>query len=385
MPALPEVLDLPGFVEIHAHLREPGNNQAESIASGTRAALIGGYAVIGDMPNTPGRPTWTEERMLEKHTIAESTAYIPTTFHAGSQPNSNNTGELEKMAKHSLWLKLYGAPTTGNDADYEAADFEETVAEWHRVAPDKPIGFHAGQHNLEDMIGLVAGKYQHPMHIHHVGSAREVKLAQAANDRGQTVTTGVCPHHLLKTAHDVISEGWYARVMPELLDQTDAEELMHLLADRKIDIIETDHAPHTIESKDKAEDENPLGIHDPEHTTCFGLPGIEFAAPLLFYQVKRNLAKRGNFDMDRLVTVMSTRPAQILGVKIGKNTRVHWDMREFRIGEDDVQSNSGWTPYMGKLAIGVVDTFDIGGQRLVSATNIVGQKSDVITERGTEI
>lgn len=381
MTEMASKLLLPGFIDPHTHLREPGTNHAETIASGTRAALLGGYALVGDMPNTPGNPTWSEERILEKHYIARETAYIPSTFHAGSQPESDNIGELEKMANQSLWLKLYGAPTTGNSKDYTAADFRDIVAEWHRVAPDKPIGFHAGKDNLEEMIAMVAGEFEHPLHIHHVSSAREVRLIQNAKQRGNEVTSGVCPHHLLKTSHDVRSEGWFARMQPPLTTQTEAEELMGYLADGSIDIVETDHAPHSSESKEKAEKENPDGIHDENHTTCFGVPGIEFAAPLMFYQ-----AKRGYISLERVVDAMSTRPAEIMGLSVSDQTRVLWDMREYRISyDDDDQSHPRWTPFLGKLALGVVNTFELGGRRLISAGDIVDHAPEVITERGTLI
>ena len=381
MSEMASELLLPGFIDPHTHLREPGTNHAETIASGTRAALLGGYALVGDMPNTPGSPTWSEERILEKHHIARETAYIPSTFHAGSQPESDNIGELEKMANLSLWLKLYGAPTTGNSKDYTAGEFRNIVAEWHRVAPDKPIGFHAGRDNLEEMIALVAGEFEHPLHIHHVSSAREVRLIQNAKQRGQEVTSGVCPHHLLKTSHDVRSEGWFARMQPPLTTQTEAEELMGYLADGSIDIVETDHAPHSSMSKEKAEQANPDGIRDEMHTTCFGVPGIEFAAPLMFYQ-----AKRGYISLERVVDAMSTRPAKIMGLRVSGQTRVLWDMREYRIGYDDAaQSLSRWTPFLGKLALGVVNTFELRGKRLISAEDIVDQAPEVITESDTLI
>ena len=113
MPVLSGEITLPGFVDPHVHLREPSNNTAETIASGTRAALLGGYVLIGDMPNNPGHPTWSEQRMLEKHKMSPDTSYIPVTFHAGSQPESDNVGELAKMAQQSLWLKLYVSKRLG--------------------------------------------------------------------------------------------------------------------------------------------------------------------------------------------------------------------------------------------------------------------------------
>ena len=381
MASLPETLTTPVLIDPHVHLREPGSNHSENISSGTRAALLGGYALIGDMPNNPGHPTWTEERLLEKHILGANDSYIPVTFHSGSQPESDNIGELEAMSKLSLWLKLYGAPTTGNHNDYEAADFLDIVREWHRVAPDKPIGLHAGRDNLEDMIGLVAQDFGHQLHIHHVSSSKEIQAVKRARERGLDVSCGVCPHHLLKTAHDVWTEGWFARMQPPLASQTEAEKLMYHLAQGDIDIVETDHAPHSIDSKLKAETDNPFGIHDSEHTTCFGVPGIEFAAPLMFYQ-----ARRGRISMERVVVAMSYRPAALLGVRLRPDSFANWQMVEYRIGEDDrSESLAGWTPYLGKLALGYVTELHTSGRTLIEDCSVSWGYPAIITERGSEI
>lgn len=382
MASKAETLRLPVLIDPHVHLREPGTNQSENIATGTRAALIGGYALVGDMPNNPGHPTWSAMRLVEKHIIATHDSYIPITFHSGSQPESDNIGELKAMSDLSLWLKLYGAPTTGNHNDYEARDFRDIVSEWDRVAPEKPIGLHAGKDNLEDMIGLIAGDFNHALHVHHVSSSEEVETIKRARAQGRKISCGVCPHHLLKTSFDVHSEGWFARMQPPLTSQTEAEKLMHYIAIGDIDIVETDHAPHSLESKFKAEAENPNGIHDAEHTTCFGVPGIEFAASLMFYQ-----AKRGRISMERVIDAMSTRPAELLGVRIRPDSYAGWNMEEYRIGEDEKsESLAGWTPFLGKLAVGYVTDLYANGRRLIgnNGSEII-RCPRVLTKRGCEV
>jgi dihydroorotase len=169
-------------------------------------------------------------------------------------------------------------------------------------------------------------------------------------------------------------------VVPKLVKQDEAEKLMRYLDDDEIDIVATDHAPWSTANKFTAEAENPDGLHGEGLAICSGLPSIDHAAAILFYQ-----AHRGFISFERLIDAMSTRPAEILGVKLAENTSATWDMREYRIGEDNVQSQSGWSPYMGKLAIGHVQTFDIGGQRLISAGEIVGRRPEVVTSRGTVI
>ena len=371
--SMAETITIPGFVDLHVHLREPSNNNAETIESGTRAAMLGGFVVVCDMPNNPGQPTWTEERVEEKYSIIRHSAHIPVGIYSGSQPESDNIGELEKMAKRTIGLKLYGAPTTGNERDYEAEDFRPIVEEWHRVVPDKPVMLHAGQENLEDMIDLVAGEAGQHLHVCHVNNTSQVVLVNKAKAADLPVTCGVCPHHLFKTSHDVQTEGWEARMQPPLAHQDEAEALFDKLVRGEIDVIETDHAPHSLEAKEKAEDENPDGIHDKDHTTCFGVPGIEFAAPLMFYQVKR-----GNISMERVIEVMSTKPAQIIGLRQGLNTDVAWNMERYRItGDEMALSGSGWLPYLGKWAVGRVGTMRIDAKILVRNGRPAAQVSQV--------
>lgn len=377
----PETLTLPGAVDLHVHLREPSVNNAETIHSGTRAALFGGYVLVGDMPNNPGHETWSAERVLEKHTIIEQDAYIPVATYAGSQPNSDNIGELAKMAPNCIGLKLYGAPTTGNDKDFSAGDFRSIVEEWHRVAPDKPIMFHSGKENLDEMIGMVAGEFGHHIHICHVNDPQEVRLInEMKHQEDWDITCGVCPHHLFKTSHDVTTQGWFARMQPPLANQIDSEQLFDQLSRGEIDAVETDHAPHTLDSKWKAEDENPNGTHDPQHTTCFGVPGIEFALPLLFYQ-----EKRARISMERIEEVVSKKPAEIFGIHLRKDTTVTWRMGEYRIGDDDVESGSEWTPFVGMLAVGDIVQTKISGLNVVEETEIIMRANRVISQRGDVI
>lgn len=369
-----EYIKTPGAIDLHVHLREPSDNTSETIESGTRAALLGGFVMVADMPNNPGLPVWSKERLDRKIEIAEQSAWIPAGFYAGSQPESDNVGELEKMAPHAIGLKLYGDPTTGNDSTYKATDFIEIVNEWHRVAPDKPIMFHAGENNLKDMIKLVATGLGHALHICHVNSSYQVNSVNMYRDeRGANVTCGVCPHHLLKTSHDLITQGTFAEMKPPLAHQADAEKLMSMLNDGKINVVETDFAPHSLGAKYDAE-------HSGGH--CYGVPGIEQVMPLLFYQVSK-----GRLGFDRLIDATHTQPARILGVKFDKTTEVKWntDRRAYRIGEEDTEAQCGWSPYLGMLAIGKVEYVKIGGSKVAIMGMAYNKHPEVIENRGHSI
>jgi dihydroorotase len=373
-------LTIPAAIDLHVHFREPGDNKAETIKSGSKAALQGGYALVCDMPNNPGNPTWTMERLQTKQGIINKSAYVPVATYAGSQPQEDNLQELEAMGQAAIGLKLYGATTTGNEYNYDAKDFEAIVARWHELQPDKPIMLHSGSDNFADFVELIAKKHKHHLHLAHVNNPKDVHIATEATKAGLSVSCGICPHHLLKTSYDTHSEGWFARMLPPLAHQDQADELFKLFAKGDIDVLETDHAPHTLENKWQAETENPEGVRDMQTAACFGVPGIEFALPLMFYQIER-----GRLSLDRLIEASSKLPAEIIGIKLSDDTKVIWKMERYRIGHEDLElSGAGWSPYLDKIAVGKVWQSQAGGKTLIKDGKIVAELSQV-AQRGDTI
>ena len=350
----------PGGVDLHDHFREPSRtNLAENFRSGTRAAVTGGYVVVNDMPNTPGRETWTYERLEEKAERIMQGAYIPTGIIIGMQPDADNVNEIPKMMHRAIASKQYYTWTQGNDRELGPEDFREQTAAAHEADPTKPIMVHAGE-DVEGIIGMIAGDFNHPLHFCHVNDPDTVRLIGEQKKRHDTpITTGVTPHHLFKSSFDTHTEGWFARMQPPLAHQIDAKQLFDMLAEGEIDIVETDHAPHTLEAKWDAQAANPSCGR--EGASCFGVTNIEFALPMLFHQ-----ERIGNITMDRIIEATSTKPADIIGIKLSPKTRVKWDLgQEYRINDSDVMSGSEWTPFQGKLAVGTVVDIVIGGRSLM--------------------
>lgn len=364
MANYPETLVLPGFVDLHTHLREPSPvNKSETIANGSRTALLGGFEVVCDMPNNPGNPTWSEAKVDEKHEIIDRDAYNRVWLWSGAQPEADNVGELERMLMKTVGVKLYGSPNVSDYSDYAVEDFREVVEEVHRINPNKVIAFHRGDSDLEEFIAMTAKEIGQPVHVCHTNHPDEVEIVKKAKAEGLRVSIGVCLHHLVKTSHDRLTQGWFIRMLPELAHQVDAEKLLYLLARGDIDNVETDYAPHPKEAKWKAEIENPEGEHGPHstHSTCYGVPGIEHVVPILFRQV--NL---GNISMSRLVDAMHTKPLQILGTSLPPS-EFTWQMDNFRIEDEatQVHSGTGWTPYLGMLATGRLLEASINGKTVV--------------------
>jgi dihydroorotase-like cyclic amidohydrolase len=224
---------------------------------------------------------------------------------------------------------------------------------------------HAGSENRRDLLGLIARDFKHATHLCHVSDTQEVDDVLDLREQGLQVTCGVCPHHLFKTSHDTVSEGWYARMKPPLAHQDQAEKLFDRLVNRDIDVVETDHAPYFEETKMEVELDNPQGIHEDGVGKCYGVPGIEFAIPLLLNQLRI-----GRLTVKRLVEITSTKPAEIIGVKLGPNANVTWSLHPRRIRHEgsNIKSKAGWTPYLGKTMGGRVTRRVYASQRTVVTT-----------------
>jgi dihydroorotase-like cyclic amidohydrolase len=218
--------------------------------------------------------------------------------------------------------------------------------------------------------------------LHHVNNPDDVRTVTRAKKMGLAVDCAVTGHHVFKTSHDVVTQGWFGRMMPELASQVDSEHLLRQLADGEIAAVETDHAPHVASSKYVAEAENPAGVVGPNETTCFGVSGIELTPQLFFYQVER-----GTINMERLVDAMSTQPARILGVSLDPGTQAMWRREVYRINDEKhyARSGAGWSPYLGMMAVGKLQTLKIQNRPIIAAGQLIQRDGRYISERGTLI
>lgn len=377
---------LPGFVDLHVHLREPSPlNASETFASGTRAAALAGYVALFDMPNTPGWETWYIERLHEKHELTTAKAFIPVGAYSGSQPKSNNINQIGLMLQEgAMGSKAYMAPTTSNPNDYEPEDFAAAFREHTLYGRDKPYVVHPGLRNLERTIGIGVQDYNLRMHIAHIANLEQVEIVTAAKKSygNDQVTAEATAHHMLMTSHDPLSYGMLARMQPPLVKQSEAEGILEALADGRVDAIATDHAPHPEQGKIEKEIINPGGWSDEHDKTCYGVTGLDFTPRLIF-----NLVRQGFISPDRAVDAMSTRPAQIIGIKLGKNTYSKWDMDSVeRITEDQIQSGAKHSPYIGRIGTGRLMELFIGGKQIVAEGHLTGRRAGVpIIQRGQEV
>jgi dihydroorotase len=310
---------LPGFIDMHAHLREPGAEGKEDIASGLRAAAAGGFVDVCCMPNT--RPV-NDSRVVTEMLVAKARALSTVRLHPIGAITVGLKGEqLTEMAD----LKDAGAVAVSDDGrcvansqvmrralEY-ASTFDLPViqhaedhaltegAQMHEGAVSTKLGLRGWPRVAEDVIvarDLLLAEYVGARyHVAHVSTGGSVRLLREAKGRGIAVTAEVTPHHLLLTHEALLGYDTACKVNPPLREPEDVEALRRALADGTIDCVATDHAPHGVLEKQVE-----LAEGAP------GMIGLELCLPLLL-----GLVREGALPLSRLVDALTTAPARILG------------------------------------------------------------------------
>ncbi len=331
MADLPEIIRLPGLIDIHVHLRDPGQTQKEDFTSGTSAALAGGFTTIVDMPNN-AEPITTIERLENKRNLAKQKAVSTIGFHYGSL--GDNLDSFKEAAPLSVGLKLYLNNTTGGYL-LDVAYLKKIYAAWPK---EKVVLLHVE----EDVIDIAIESMKdlkRPIHVCHMPSREILEKIIKAKKAGLPVTCGVCPHHLFLTNDDVEELGVYGKMLPSLKTRKDQDYLWDHLDD--IDIFESDHAPHT--HKEKLD-----GAH--------GVPGLETTLPLLL-----TAEKQGRITRQQIIDKCHTNPARIFNIPTNRETYVEVSMEDYTISNDNLFTKCGWSPFAGQKVTGKVVKTVING------------------------
>lgn len=312
---------LPAFVDLHAHLREPGHEYKEDIPSGLEAAAAGGYAHVCVMPNT--RPVNDTRAVTEMMLRRAGEHGGPVLHPIAAITRGQNGRELTEMAE----LRDAGAIGVSDDGrcvmssavmrhalEYaknfdlvviqHCEDHELTAnADMHEGEVSAKLGLRGWPRVAEDLIVardvLLAEYTGSRYHVAHISTEGAVRIVREAKSRGIAVSCEVTPHHLLLTDASVIGYDTACKVNPPLREDRDVEALVAALADGTIDAVATDHAPHTPLEKDCEFSEADPGIIGLE--LCFGL--------LL------ELVEKRRVTLARLVDALSSRPARIAGIE----------------------------------------------------------------------
>jgi carbamoyl-phosphate synthase/aspartate carbamoyltransferase/dihydroorotase len=335
------MIKLPGLIDPHVHLREPGATHKEDYDSGTSAALAGGFTMVLAMPNTKP-PIFDAETLEMALSAARQKARCDYAQYIGAGPD--NAGQTAALADRAAALKMYLDMTFGqlrlDDMTLWQPHFEQYPKQY-------PIVAHSESRSMAAAI-LFATIYDRPVHIAHISLREEVLLIKAAKERGIQVTCEVCPHHLFLTSQVSGEERGKKKegrseVRPRLATQKDLDALWENLD--VIDCFATDHAPHTAEEKDS---DNPPP----------GFPGLETALPLLLTAVDR-----GRLTLDDLIVRMHDNPKRIFRLPDQPDTWVEVDEQaEYEIHAAGQFTRCGWTPFEGWKVKGRVQKVVLRGQ-----------------------
>ncbi len=349
---------LPGFCDVHVHFREPGFSYKETIASGSLAAARGGYTAVCTMPNLNPVPDSIEHikeqvEIIERDAVIDVYPYGSITVGQKGEELSDLTG----MAKYAIAFSDDGKGVQSDDMMREAMKRAKAldkmiVAHCEVNAELRPGGcIHDGEFakahgyvgiNSESewkqverdlkLVREIGCRY----HVCHISTAETVELIRRAKAEGLDVTCETGPHYLVMCDMDIKEEGRF-KMNPPIRSARDRDALVEGLLDGTIDMIATDHAPHSAEEKAK-------GLAG----SAFGVVGIETAFAVLYTK----LVKTGVMSLEKLVEVMSDNPRKRFNLPVGEDFSV-WDLEnKFIVDPKDFASMGKATPFEGEELYG---------------------------------
>jgi dihydroorotase len=358
---------LPGLIDLHAHLREPGQEYKEDLASGLAAAAAGGFTDVCAMPNT--RPV-NDTRAVTELLVHKARALGGTRLHPIAAITVGQRGDtLTEMADlkdgGAIALSDDGRCVTRSDVMRRALEYASTFdlpiiqhaedhaltagAEMHEGSISTRLGLRGWPRIAEDIIVardvLLAEYTGAKYHVAHVSTLGAVRILREAKSRGIRVTAEVTPHHLLLTDQKLLGYDTACKVNPPLREDADLLALREALADGTIDCIATDHAPHSPLEKDCELSE-----------AAPGMIGLELCVPLML-----GLVERGILPLGRLVDALTRSPARIVGLPsphISEGSMANLTLvdpnRTWTVEPERLRTKSKNTPFLGQSVKGMV-------------------------------
>ena len=347
-----EYVIFPGFCDVHVHFREPGFSYKETIATGSRAAARGGYTAVCTMPNLNPVPDSVENLGIQRRLIEETACihvypYGAITIGEQGETLSDQEGMApdvvgfsddgrgvqsdDMMRQAMLRAKALGKPIVAHcevnsllrggyihDGDYAKAHGHRGIcseSEWGQIARDLKLVRETGC----------------AYHVCHVSAKESIALIRKAKAEGLDVTCETGPHYLVMDDSDLQEDGRF-KMNPPLRGKEDREALIHGILDGTIDMIATDHAPHSAEEKSRGLEKS-----------AFGIVGIETAFPILY----TCLVKPGILSLNKLLELLCVNPRRRFGLPLGTDYSI-WDLNAaYPIDPKDFLSKGRATPFAG--------------------------------------
>ncbi|MFH1784893.1 MAG: dihydroorotase family protein [Candidatus Micrarchaeota archaeon] len=323
---------LPGLIDPHVHLREPGDIYKEDFITGSKAAIAGGFTTVMDMPNNKF-PTITKQKLDEKIQLAKK-AVCDILFHFGG--TDDNFDEVKKADPQSL--KLYLGETTG----MLILKNQDSIEKHFNIFPkERPIVLHASDHSKDESVNLpktyatvenasnLAKKTNRRIHLAHASTKKEIEIAKQYNN----FTVEAAPHYLFLSSNDAKKLGVFGKVYPPLRSEKERSEIWQVL--QKVDCIATDHAPHTKEDKENG---------------CAGFPGLETSLALMLRG-----SDLGLIDRKWVFKSMSENPARLFNIQkkgriekgfIGDITILDPN-KVWKVKGEETETKCKWSPFEG--------------------------------------
>jgi dihydroorotase len=366
----------PGFIDVHCHLREPGREDVETIATGAQAAAAGGFTAVCAMPNTD--PV-TDNQAAVGFIIRQAQRANASRVHVIGAISVGQKGEtLAEMGE----MVAAGAVAVSDDGrPVVSAQLMRTALEYARSFSipvidhcEEPTLAHGGSMNegivsarlglkgipseAEEIMAirdiLLARRTGGHVHLAHMSTAGSVELIRWGKERGINVTAEVCPHHISLTEDRVVGYDTNAKMNPPLRTARDVEALRDAVKDGTIDVIATDHAPHHYDEKEREFADAPNGII-----------GLETALAVSV----TNLVETGHIDFRTLVDKMSCAPARIFGLPGGSlakgsvaDVTIFDPAREWKVNPSEFRTKGRNTPYAGMKLRGRAVCTIVGGR-----------------------
>jgi len=373
---------LPGVIDSQVHFREPGLEYKEDLESGSRAAVLGGVTAVFEMPNT--KPLTTSEAALaDKVRRASGRMHCDFAFWLGAtRENADDLGALERLPA-CAGIKVFMGSSTGDLLVDDDEGVRKILKNIRRRA-----AFHSeDEARLQERLNLrldgnpashpiwrdeetalrstkrlidIAHQTRSRVHILHISTAQEIDFLQ---EHKNIATLEVTPHHLTLNSDDYARLGTLIQMNPPIRDMHHQQRLWHGVRAGIIDVLGSDHAPHTLDEK-----------HKPYPLSPSGMPGVQSSVAIMLDYVNK-----GTLSLERLVDLTSHGPNRIFGISRKGRIGVGYDAdltiidlkRQGTIYNEESGSRAGWTPYNGKKVTGWPVGTIIRGKRVMWEGEIV--------------
>ena len=369
---------LPGVIDSQVHFREPGLTHKEDLESGTRAAILGGVTSIFEMPNT-NPSTTTLAAFNEKLALAKNRAHCDYAFFiGGAHDNTDNLAELEK-AEHCSGIKIFLGASFGSLLVDDDEVFEKIMKTGRRrltihsedearlrarknlaAEAAHPRAHHIWRDEESAMISTkksiaLAKKYNRPVHILHVSSSEEMQFLAQHKD---IASVEILPQFLTLSAPECYERlGTLAQQNPPIRDKRHLEHLWNAVLNGTVDVIGSDHAPHTLEEKNKPYPNSPSGF-----------PGVQTLVPIMLNHVHNQ-----KMSLKHFVKLVTENPRRLFNLKNKGRIAVGYDAdftvvdlkKEVTITNKWIASKCGYTPFDGMKVTGWPVMTILGGQTVM--------------------